>query len=209
MEGVDELMEATARWYLEHAPGAELGPAIAAGGEGFQRVVAVLPDLPASARREARERVTTELAEKGVPEEIARAYAYLPVLSYAPDIIAAAQAVGRPVEEVGVAFSLMEDRLQIRWIQEQLDALPASTRMQRWAVQALLDDLWQARRELVARALGEAASAPVEDAVDRFVEARPEAMRRLDGFARTISVEGTADLAGLTLAVRQLRALAS
>jgi hypothetical protein len=70
-------------------------------------------------------------------------------------------------------------------------------------------DLWQARRELVERALGEASGAPVEEAIERFVEARPDAMRRLEGFARTISVEGTADLAGLTLAVRQLRALAN
>jgi hypothetical protein len=33
-------------------------------------------------------------------------------------------------------------------------------------------------------------------------------MRRVDDFARMLSVEGAADLAGLTLAVRQLRALA-
>ena len=75
MEGVDALMEATSRWYLENAHGVDLGMAIAAGREGFERVVAVLPDLPESARREARERDTAALAERGVPEEIARAYA--------------------------------------------------------------------------------------------------------------------------------------
>jgi glutamate dehydrogenase len=208
MEGVDALMEATARWYLENARGADLETTIAEGREGFQRVLAVLPNLPTSVRREARERDTAELVRQGVPEEVARAYAYLPVLAYAPDIIAAARAVDRPVEQVGVAFALMEDRVQIGWIQEQLDELPASTRMQRWAVQALRDDLWHARRELVERALGEAPGAAVEVAVDRFVDERPDAMRRLEGFARTISVEGTADLAGLTLVVRQLRALA-
>jgi glutamate dehydrogenase len=208
MEGVDALMEASARWYLENAHGADLGTAIAAGREGFERMLAMLPELPASARREARERDTTALVEQGVPEDVARAYAYLPLLSYAPDVVAAAQAVGRPVEDVGLAFSLMEDRVQIGWVQEQLDALPVSTRMQRWALQALRDDLWRARRELAQRALGEAPGAPVPEAVDRFVEARPDAMRRLEGFARTLAVEGAADLAGLTLAVRQLRALA-
>ncbi|HEY7619169.1 MAG TPA: NAD-glutamate dehydrogenase [Solirubrobacteraceae bacterium] len=208
MEGVDALMEATSRWYLENAHGADLGAAIAAGREGFARVVAVLPDLPESARREARERDTAALAERGVPEEIARAYAYLPVLSYAPDIITAAQAVERPVEEVAAAFSLMEDRVQIGWIQEQLEELPVSTRMQRWALHALRDDLWRARRELVQHALAEAPGVPVAEAIERFADARPDAMRRVDDFARMLSVEGAADLAGLTLAVRQLRALA-
>jgi glutamate dehydrogenase len=208
MEGVDALVEATARWYLENAHGADLGTATAAGREGFERVLGLLPRLPANARREAREREMAELVAQGVPEEVARAYAYLPVLFYAPDIVTAAQAVGRPVEEVGLAFWLMEDRVQIGWIQEQLDALRVSTRMHRWALQALRDDLWRARRELVARALGEAPGVPVQEAVERFVEARPDAMRRLEGFARTLAIEDAADLAGLTLAVRQLRALA-
>ncbi len=208
MEGVDALMEATSRWYLENAHGVDLGMAIAAGREGFERVVAVLPDLPESARREARERDTAALAERGVPEEIARAYAYLPVLSYAPDIITAAQTVERPVEEVAMAFSLMEDRVQISWIQEQLEELPVNTRMQRWALHALRDDLWRARRELVQHALAEAPGVPVAEAIERFADARPDAMRRVEDFARMLSVEGAADLAGLTLAVRQLRALA-
>jgi glutamate dehydrogenase len=208
MEGVDALVEATARWYLENAHGADLATATAAGREGFERVLAVLADLPDNARREARERETREMVKARVPEGVARAYAYLPVLFYAPDIVAAAQAVGRPVEDVGLAFWLMEDRVQIGWIQEQLDALRVSTRMHRWALQALRDDLWRVRRELVQRALGEAPGVPVNDAIERFAEARADALRRLEAFARTLAVEDAADLAGLTLAVRQLRALA-
>ena len=38
--------------------------------------------------------------------------------------------------------------------------------------------------------------------------AHDEACRRLDTFMRTLSREGTTDLAGLALAVRQLRSLA-
>jgi glutamate dehydrogenase len=168
----------------------------------------VLAELPDNARRNARERETREMVKRGVPEEVARTYAYLPVLFYAPDIAAAAQAVGRPVEDVALAFWLMEDRVQIGWIQAQLDALRVSTRMHRWALQALRDDLWRVRRELVQRALGEAPGVPVNDAIERFAEARADALRRLEAFARTLAVEDAADLAGLTLAVRQLRALA-
>ena len=86
--------------------------------------------------------------------------------------------------------------MQIAWIEEQLDALPVSTRMQRWALQALRDDLWRARRELACKALNDAPGAPVEDAVERFVEAHPDAMQRLADLARTMAGEGGADLAG-------------
>ena len=98
--------------------------------------------------------------------------------------------------------------MQIAWVQGQLDALPVSTRVQRWALQALRDDLWRARRELAQRALAESPDAPVEEAIDAFVESRQEALGRLNSLARTLAGEDAADLAGLTLAVRQLRALA-
>ncbi len=206
MEGVDGLVEATARWYLENAHGADLGTAIATGREGFGRLTAMLPEF--DERREERGRAVAELTAEGVPADLAHAHAYLPVLGYAPDVIAASQAVGRTVEDAGQTFALLEERLQIGWIEEQLEGLPVSTRMQRWALQALRDDLWRARRELACRALREAPGAPVEDAVDAFVGAHPEALRRLSDLARTMAGEGGADLAGLTLAVRQLRALA-
>ena len=145
--------------------------------------------------------------EQGAPEDLARSNAYLPALAYAPDVIAAAQAVGRSVEDAGQAFSLLEDRMQIAWVQGQLDELPVSTRVQRWAIQALRDDLWRARRELAQRALSESPDSPVEEAIEAFVDSRQEPMRRLRALARALAGEGGADLAGLTLAVRQLRAL--
>jgi glutamate dehydrogenase len=208
MEEVDALMEATARWYLENAHGADLGTAIATGREGFGRLAAGLPRFAPEAWREVREQAAAELVEAGAPEDLARSHAYLSALAYAPDVIAAAQAVGRSVEEAGEAFSLLEDRVQIGWIQGQLDALPVATRVQRWALQALRDDLWRARRELAQRALQESPQATVREAIEAFVAGRHEAMRRLEGLARTLAGEGGADLAGVTLAVRQLRGLA-
>ena len=190
----------------ENAAGADLDTAIATGREGFGRLAAVLPEFGPEAWRDARQRDVDELVEQGVPEDLARAHAYLPALSYAPDVIAAAEAVGRSVEDAGHAFSLLgAGRMQIAWIQGQLDELPTTTRVQRWALQALRDDLWRARRELAQRALEQSPDESVEDAIDAFVESRREPIRRLESLARTLAGEGGADLAGLTLAVRQLR----
>jgi glutamate dehydrogenase len=208
MSGVDDLVEATARWYLENAPGADLGNAITAAREGVARLASVLPELGTEEMHEARENRMAELVEDGVPEPIARSHAYLSALARSPDVIAAAEAVGRSVEDVGRTFSALEERVALGWVEERLDELPVTTRVQRWALQALRDDVWRVRRDLAQRTLQEAPGAPVEEAVERLVTERAEAIRRLDGLARTLAVEGAADLAGLTLMLRQLRALA-
>jgi glutamate dehydrogenase len=84
--------------------------------------------------------------------------------------------------------------------------LPVGTRMQRWALQAVRDDILAARRLVAERALQDAPEASAEDAIDDFLDANAEGVARLAGFTRALAGEGT-DLAGLTLAVRQLRAL--
>jgi glutamate dehydrogenase len=208
MDGVDAFVEAVARWYLENAHEADMATSVTTGREGFARFAEVLDHIGSDEWRARREREAAELVEQGVPEPMARSHAFLPALARAPDVIAVAAAVGRSVEDAGRAFSLLDERAQIGWLEGQLDELPLRTRLQRWAVQALRDDLGHARSALAGSALEAAPDAPVPEAVDRFVEAQAEAIRRLESFSRSLAVEGSPDLAGLTLAVRQLRALA-
>ncbi|MGZ4275120.1 MAG: NAD-glutamate dehydrogenase [Solirubrobacteraceae bacterium] len=207
MDGVDTLVEALARWELEHAPGGDLGAAIAEGRAGFDRLAAVVGELGSEARRAARAEEAQQLVERGVPQPLVEAHAALPALAHARDVIAVARATGRSVEDAGRAFALLEDAVGLDEIEDQIAALPVGTRMQRWALQAVRDDVWRVRRDMAERALSESPDAPVPEAVDAFVAARPAALARLERFSRTLAGEGAADLAGLTLAVRQLRAL--
>jgi glutamate dehydrogenase len=81
--------------------------------------------------------------------------------------------------------------------------------VQRWAQQALLDDVLDARRVLSQKALEEAGADPDPGtAVEAFLAEREAPRRRLTTVARALRVEGDGDLAGLTLAVRHLRGLA-
>jgi glutamate dehydrogenase len=79
--------------------------------------------------------------------------------------------------------------------------------MQRWALQAVREDALLARRELADSALRESPGAEPLQAVERFMREHAAQAGRLDAFLRTLAREGEPDLAGLTLAVRQLRAL--
>ncbi len=208
MTGVDALVEATTRWYLNNAPEGDIEALIAAGRDGFERLSAVLDSLGSDERRKRRESVSERLIAAGVPEPLARAHALRPELRYAPDMVLVASACGRPIEQVAEVFFAVGAELRLDWIEGELDRIPAPTRMQRWALQAVREDAAQVRRELAASVLAGPADGSAAEAIEAYLSERRGPQRRFTAFLRSLSREGEPDLAGLTLAVRQLRALA-
>ncbi|HMJ36067.1 MAG TPA: NAD-glutamate dehydrogenase domain-containing protein [Baekduia sp.] len=209
LDGVDELVSGVARWYLLHAPNADLDEMIDVGGAAFVTLADAMPDLRSDEWREEHEAVAAELTRAGVPEALARTHAYQRALLHAPDIIAVAHATGGDVVAVARTFFELGERLGLEWLEQEVLALPAGTRVQRWAQQALLDDVLDARRVLSQRALEEAGTgADPSAAVDAFLDQREAERRRLTTVARALRLEGDGGLAGLTLAVRHLRGLA-
>jgi glutamate dehydrogenase len=205
MAGVDGLVEAVTRWYLGTGPGGELDMVVATGREGFERLSRALPGLGTEERRERREQAVQQLVAGGVPEPVARAHALQPELAMSPDMVAVAEATGCELEDVAAVFFEVGAELRLDWLEAELDRVRAVTRMQRWALQAVREDARQARRELAQRVLGEAPGEPATEAVEAFLQAHADACRRLSGFLRALARDGESDLAGLTLAVRQLR----
>jgi glutamate dehydrogenase len=207
MSGVDHLVESLARWYLMEMPGADLGPTIEAARPAFDRLQAALAAAGSEARRQERDEIERRLFSQGVPPELARAHALGPELRQAPDIIAVANETGRPVEEVAEAFVAVSEGLGIGRCDRAVADLPVAERAERWARQALRDDVMHARRDLARRALTEAGGDP-HAAVEAFLAARPHGRRRLELFVQPLGGAGGTELASVTLAVRELRALA-
>jgi glutamate dehydrogenase len=207
MRGVDTLVDVVTRWYLGEPPSGDLETTIAAGREGFERLAAAIPDLGGEERGQARGQAAAPLIAAGVPEPVAHAHALRPSLIHAPNVIAVAAASGRPVEDVARVFLAVGERVELNRLEAELTALSVSGRMARWAQQAVREDARAVRRDIASRALEEAGDADVDEVVERFLESREETWRRLSAFMRTLAREGTADMAGLALAVRQLRTL--
>jgi glutamate dehydrogenase len=139
---------------------------------------------------------------------MADAHALRPELAHAPDILRVARVTGRSVEDVTGVFFAVGAQLRLDWLEDEIGRVRASTRMQRWALQAVREDAIHARRELAEQALLEADGEPPDVVVERFLSEHEQAAQRLEGFLRALAREGDSDLAGLTLAVRQLRTLA-
>jgi glutamate dehydrogenase len=200
MGGLDALVEATTRWYLGSDGAIE--HEVAAGREGFDRLSAIIGELGTDEHRRRREQTVERLVAMGVPEELARTHAIEPELVYAPDMVVIAGASGRPIEEIARAFFAVGERLRLDWMQAELARIPATSRMQRWALQAVREDANQVRRELAGAVLAEAGGD-----VSKFLEDRHDRVERLNAFLRSLAREGDPELAGLTLAVRQLRSI--
>jgi glutamate dehydrogenase len=202
VEGVDRLVEDVTRWYIHHAPSGGLGEVVEAGHEGFD----ALEDALEANAGERMAGTVERLGALGVPQTLALAHALTGDLVLAPDVLLVAGQSDRGLEEVGEAFALAGERLRFGWLEAELQELPAAQRVQRWAVQALRDDARRARREVVAQALAEHPDLPAAEALDRSIEARERRTDHLVSVMRSLSVDG-ADLAGLMVVVRELRAL--
>jgi glutamate dehydrogenase len=205
--GIDALVESTARWYLTWAPGAKLDETIAAGRDGFDRLAAVLPKLGTDDRRRAREETVQRLVADGVPDDVAQAHALRAELVHAPDMVAVAGTTGRTIEDVARIFFALGAELRLDWMERELGRVRSATRMQRWALQAVREDAFKARRDLAHAALAASPGADPVVACEAFLHDQAAGARRLDTFLRALAREGEPDLAGLALAVRQLGTL--
>jgi glutamate dehydrogenase len=207
MAGVDGLVDGMTRWYLSWEPEGDLGTVIAAGRAGFERLAEALPALGGEDRRARRASVEDRLVAGGVPEPVALAHALSDELLLAPDMVTVSGRTGRDLDDVAKVFFAVGAELRLDWLETQLAGTRAASRMQRWALLAVREDATQARRELAQRALEESPHRSPAEAVERFLHTRDSAARRLSSFLRALSREGEPDLAGLTLAVRQLRTI--
>jgi glutamate dehydrogenase len=174
----------------------------------FAEVSAAISQIGPDAWREEHEQEAQRLVEAGVPESVAHRHAFQPELVHAPDIIAVAHATGRAPLEIARGFFVLGERLDIDWLEQQLEKLPAATRWQRWAQQSMEDDLFALRRTLCERVLELAGGAGIDEAIERFFEDRAQTCERVMRFLRGLKMEGVSDLSQLTVAVRQLRSIA-
>ena len=210
MAGVDRLVEAVARWYLAHRPGADLGGR-SPPAEGFERLrrrarprSATTPGASAARRgRRAAHRARACRRTSRAPTRSRRE------LAQAADMIATAarhRAPGRGghARAFYVLGAAAADRLAAR----RARRARGTTRTQRWALHAVRDDAWARWSELVRRALRSRGARRPRRPLTRSSNARAVQARRLASVTRSLSVDGTSDLPALMLAVRCLRSLA-
>jgi glutamate dehydrogenase len=97
------------------------------------------------------------------------------------------------------------EALYVDWLESRLEELPAASRWDRWALNAVEEDLLNVRREAAERALASSNGEAPEAAVEEWLAGRSEPRARLERLMRRLEEEGVDELSALTVAVRQIR----
>ncbi|MFT4035864.1 MAG: NAD-glutamate dehydrogenase [Patulibacter sp.] len=142
----------------------------------------------------------------GAPSALADEVACCRLLPLAPYLADISARTARSIQELTVAVEALREALPLDTLQGLIANLPAATRVARWANQALRDDYLAAVARLAGLALTDGIG-PAR-AVQHGVERRNAGVRRLQQLVREAQMAKHNEVAGTTLAVRQLRELA-
>jgi len=202
------LLERSIAWLVGRQERIDIAACVADFGAGVREMEACLADVVSAEARAAADERAAALAAEGVPDDLARRIAALPLMAAALDVTRISAEAGRPVPQVAAAYFAVGDRFGIEWLRGQARGIKGDTHWQQQALSAIVDDLYAHQNALTARVLAAAdgAEEPLE-MVDGFERARGGPVSRLRHLVGELRAVPSADLAMLSIANRQLRGL--
>jgi glutamate dehydrogenase len=205
------LAERAARWiFRAGGERVDVEAAIAQFGSGVTQLAAALPETLGDDRAASLAERRRALEADGVPGALAGLVASLGPLAAGPDIVRIAEITKRPVADVARAYFGIGARLGFTWLRDAALKVRTETNWQRLAAEAVVDDLFQLQADMTRRAM---ASADTLEGLARsaadWAERNRSALARIDSLLTDLKGASTPDLAALTVAGRELRALTS
>jgi glutamate dehydrogenase len=209
--GVRQLLDRATRWFVANRRPPIVVPETAAQfGAGIESVFAALPKILRGRDAETLTTARIRLADAGVPEHVvARALALTQGLAALTIVDIAGQTKIDVDDVAGVHFALA-DVLGLSRLGALISALPRDTRWHTLARAAARDDLQAAHGELTTDVLlSSAASAAADERIAGWQQVNAGALARAAAFVDDIGASSdSADLATLSVALREIRALA-
>jgi glutamate dehydrogenase len=190
-------------WFLRHREHlADLARAIEHFRRGGERLTALSPGVLPAAEQAEYNAAIVRLEREGVPRELAARVAGLDAAFNALDVMEVADRLKRDIDEVARTHFALAGELDVPWLRSRIGMLPAENHWQTLAKAAMRDELAAMLRAATAGALsaGGAASWKARNAAlhERFRQILTE-----------LRAAGSPDLAMLSVAMRELRSLAS
>jgi glutamate dehydrogenase len=179
----------------------EFAPDIETVADGLEAL------LPEDLRQWLRERAKAYEAD-GVPADLARRIGALGIMASAPDIVRIAHSTGRKIEDVARIYFALGSRIGFDWLRQAAEKVVAESEWQKLAVSAVVDDLYVQQCLLTSQVLAAInGHKPDAGAVEHWIETKDHAAHRVQDLLKEFRTAGGADLAMLTVASRELRAL--
>ncbi len=181
----------------------QLGGAVAALGDLPERLIGAAETAALAERAAAFEAM-------GAPSDVARRAASLETLAAAGDLMQAARASGCSIEDAARLYFGLGERLSLATLGNSAQKLPREGQWPSQAAAAVVDELASLHADLlgsVLRAAGPEGAIDPEAALARWSEPRKTALDRVDRLKEELAAAGQLDLAMLSVATAELRAL--
>src|SRR5262249_41861251 len=177
-QAVEDLLLDRLVWFLRNVDLAQgLAAIVAHYREGIAAVEAALEHALPEAAAAARQGREADLRKQGVPHELARRLATLPVLVAAPDIVMVAERTGQDIAEVAAVYFAAAAFFRLDHIARAARGIVISDYFDRLALDRALDSIGDAERRLTAAMAGNGAVGL--EAVEAWVAPRKAEVDRI------------------------------
>jgi len=219
---VTRLVNRCTLWFLRNGDHPlRISENVEAYGPGLSALSENLLDLISRENLDTVEMRAESYIAQGAPQPLARRVAQLTQLSPGCDVVRISQRTEWPVEDVGRVYFYLGARFGFDWLRRAARDLPVESHWHDMAVSAIVDDSVVNQIDLVQRVLetakGHSAGAGamrldqnangVPDLIDLWAEKRGPTLRHIEDMLHDMRTGGTADIAMLAVANRELRAL--
>ncbi|MDG3013191.1 NAD-glutamate dehydrogenase [Speluncibacter jeojiensis] len=203
------LLDRAARWLLANRPQPlAVGAEIARFADKVSSLAPQVPGWLAGSGAETLDRRAGAAVELGAPEPLARRIFSLLDVFCLLDIIEIADIGDRDGVEVAELYYALAAHLDIERLLTAVAGLPRGDRWHSLAQLAIRDDLYSAMRSLCMDVLsgGEPTESPAEK-IAEWESTNASRLARARGSLAELAASGTLDLAGLSVATRQIRSM--
>jgi glutamate dehydrogenase len=206
-----QLVDRGTMWFLRYGNiGKDIAAAISRFEPGATALAAALPQALDPTRATETGLVQAALIKDGVPPALATAVSVLGEMIAALDIVRIAETVKAVVPDVARLYFGLGARLGLDWLRTAAGRIKVETPWQKRAVEAVFDDLFAQQGEIARRAIANGAlsgKTAANGAMSAWLEHNQGNVVRIDALLNELRATSTVDLAALTVAGRELRAL--
>ncbi|MFW6206321.1 MAG: NAD-glutamate dehydrogenase domain-containing protein, partial [Gemmatimonadota bacterium] len=209
--GLSRLLARSSRWVLANVEaGRPAGEVVRENREGLASLRESFPALVRGDDREIFEDRVSELRRVGADEGFARELITLRFLDQLLEILRVARGADADPEDAARAFYRASELLNLSWLRRNIFEVAESDRWEQRTAQALVEDLTKAQRAIAQRLVATAAidgrsgapgPAEILDGTRK--------LSRFRSLVDEIQGDGEVTLAGLSVLVREISALAA
>jgi glutamate dehydrogenase len=195
-------------WIIEHyGDHVDIDGLVERLKDGMATVYGRTGGIMSAAARDRHQKAMKNYIAMGVPERLADKMASLLLTRAGLDISDLAAMYKRDVMESARVYSLFNDRLGIFVLHAGAEDVKVKGRWQAMARSILRDEFFQIRRDMAADILKKRSKKKIEQLVDEWLQQRSTRVESFTTMLDEMKLRGVFDIATLSVAARELRAL--